>query len=287
MRGVLSLLGLAVIVTAAASAAPAPRGHIAFASASGAHGDVQIWIMRADGRGRRPLTAVNQDNDAPALSPDGRRVAFVSSVASEEDIYVRDVNGTVSTLLASNAASPAWSADGRRIAFSSSADIWVMRADGTHKRRLTRTAAIEGVPTWSPDGKRIAYERDGRIWVMNANGARQRQLTRAAGGVDSAPAWSPDGKRIAYESNRLTNLVDPTDEIWLMNADGSHQVRLTWNALDDKQPAWSPDGRWLAFATARPHPGPLHIWLMRPNGRGLHRATAWQGEQDHPSWSRG
>ena len=123
---------------------------------------------------------------------------------------------------------------------------------------------------------------------MNANGTGQHPLTRNAlgGGVAWAPAWSPDGRRIAYEFNGGTSPVDPTNEIWLMNADGSHQVRLTNNLLQDGQPTWSPDGAWLAFASARPHPGPLHLWEMRPNGKGLHRVSTAAGDEYQPSWSR-
>jgi Tol biopolymer transport system component len=243
--------------------------------------------MRADGRGRRALTAVNQNNEAPALSPNGKRIVFAARTETQHDIYVRDVNGTVSTLLATDGANPAWSADGKRIASSSSsADIWVMRADGTRKRRLTQTVALEDVPTWSPDGRRIAYVHDGRIWVMNASGTAQHALTKSVSGVDWSPTWSPDGRRIAYQSNRQTNPADPTNEIWLMNSDGTHQVRLTHNALSDFQPWWSPDGRWIAFASERPQPGRSHIWVMRPNGRGLHRVSTWRGEEYHPSWSR-
>ncbi len=280
--------GAAFVATVASAApGPAPQGRIAFASTSGAHGNVQVWIMRADGRGRRPLTAVNQFNEAPALSPNGRKVAFDTITGTEHDLYVRDVNGMVSTLLASNAQNPSWSPDSRRIAFASSADVWVIRADGTRKHRLTRSTALEDTPTWSPDRRRLAFVRDGRIWIMNANGSAQHVLTKTVDGVDWAPAWAPDGRRVAYESNRQTNLTSPTNEIWLINTDGSHQVRLTHNALNDSQPAWSPDSRWLAFASERPHPGRNHIWLIRPNGRGLHRADTWQGEEYHPSWARG
>jgi TolB protein len=77
-----------------------------------------------------------------------------------------------------------------------------------------------------------------------------------------------------------------TNEIWLVNADGSHQVRLTHNALNDDHPSWSPDGRWLVFASEMPGHSVTHLWLMRPNGKGLHRATSWPGEQINPSWAR-
>jgi Tol biopolymer transport system component len=61
---------------------------------------------------------------------------------------------------------------------------------------------------------------------------------------------------------------------------------LTHNKLPDNHPVWSPDGGWLAFSSSRPGGGIGHLWLMRPNGQGLHRLTSWAGEQYWPSWSR-
>jgi hypothetical protein len=71
-----------------------------------------------------------------------------------------------------------------RIAFSDETnDVWTMRADGSHVRRLTDGPAQQFDPTWSPDGSRIAYRHwphDGtsRIFVMKADGSDQRNLTR-------------------------------------------------------------------------------------------------------------
>jgi Tol biopolymer transport system component len=86
---------------------------------------------------------------------------------------------------------PAWSPDGRKIAFQSKrrfgsnagkGEIYVMNADGSGKRNLTRNRAQDGSPSWSPDGRRIGFvsNRDGRrpeAHVMNADGSGQRSLT--------------------------------------------------------------------------------------------------------------
>ena len=131
---------------------------------------------------------------------------------------------------------PVSSPDGRKIAFTSARDgynaIYVMNADGSEQRRLTRNKWADGFPAWSPDGHRIAFTstRDGNaeIYVMSADGSDQRRLTRnpADDGVGylgwSSSAWSPDGREIAFASQR-----DGNDEIYVMNADGSGVRRLT------------------------------------------------------------
>jgi TolB protein len=286
------VLGVAAVCAAAGLAASAPTGKIVFSSASGVDGKAQIWVVNANGTRRHSLSPATVYEDGPALSRDGRRIAFVR----RGDIYVMSATGSnVRRLTFSPAVegSPTWSPDGRWVAYSSyragKSDIWKMRADGGSKKRLTRTAGLEDVPDWSPDGRKIVYAGpQARIWVMNANGAGQHPLTRNAlgGGVAWAPAWSPQGTRIAYEFSGGTGAVNPTNEIWLVNADGSHSVRLTKNQLEDGQPTWSPDGQWLAFTSARPHPGPLHLWEMRPNGKGVHRVSASTADEYQPSWAK-
>jgi TolB protein len=156
-------------------------------------------------------------------------------------------------------ALPAWSPDGRRIAYeynpsptgmpARNSDIYVMNANGTGVRRLTRQVGFDGDPAWSPDGRKIVFEstRSGNadIWVMNADGTNPRQLTRSAA-FDGDPAWSPGGSRIAFTSARTGNR-----EIYLMNPDGSGVLDISNNPADDFDPTWAPSGEWVAFVSDR------------------------------------
>jgi Tol biopolymer transport system component len=103
-----------------------------------------IYVMNADGSGKRKLTHDARYNTEPAWSPDGRKIAF-------------------------------------RTARDGNAEIYVMNADGSGKRNLTRNPAKDVHPSWSPDGRRIAFvsNRDERpeAHVMNADGSGQRSLT--------------------------------------------------------------------------------------------------------------
>ena len=134
----------------------------------------QVWVMNADGSGQRRLTHNGARNFAPAWSPDGRRIAFERRVgrvnyggckacgrASGFEVWVAHADGSQARMLARDAAEPSWSPDGQKIAFAKhplgmtfekqSADIYVMAADGSGQRNLTRTPGWgEHSPAWSP-----------------------------------------------------------------------------------------------------------------------------------------
>jgi Tol biopolymer transport system component len=87
---VCSFLLAAAACATAASAASAPSGKIVFASASGVEDKSQIWVMNANGTGRHPLSPATSYEDGPALSRDGRRIAF----GKRGDIYVMSSSGS-------------------------------------------------------------------------------------------------------------------------------------------------------------------------------------------------
>ncbi len=158
----------------------------------------------------------------PVLSPDGRRVVFLSLQAGTSALFVADL-------------------------------------DTLRLRRLTTDSFINEQPAWSPDGTQIVYasERGGErdLYVIGLDGTPPRQLT-FTDGRDYAPAWSPDGTRIAYS---LAGVGDP-GEIFVVSVDGQTTRRLTYHRGLDVRPAWSPDGRWLAFASDRD--GSLNLYRI-------------------------
>jgi Tol biopolymer transport system component len=217
-------------------------------------GPTQIERMNRDGTGRIPLTGTNANNDRPAWSPDGSRIAFVSSRDGNNEIYVMNADGSGQTRLTNNSISdvdPVWSPDGSRIAFVTEvfsgtllSNIHVMNADGTGQMALT-TSNDDHDPVWSPDSSRIAFAsgRTGNdeIFVMFANGSSQLNVTNNPA-LDEQPAWSPNGAQIAFVTNR-----DGTEEIYRMNVNGSSQTRVTNHFAEDTDLAWSPDGTQIAF----------------------------------------
>ncbi len=179
------------------------------------------------------------------------------------------------------------SLEGQIVLSDETNDIWSMRADGTHVRRLTSSPAMEFDPTWSPDGSRIAYRHwphngTSRIFVMKADGSDQWNLTRKD---VWGPDWSPDGRRIAFNSVVGTGGFDVYG--YVVAPDGSGLRRISRHYVE--YPAWSPDGSRIAFMA--PEPGATgsnpdyNIFGMDADGSHVRRLTTAPGEDGWPAWS--
>jgi len=158
-------------------------------------------------------------------------------------------------------------------------DIWVLRADGSRRRRLTRSGpGTDFDPDFSPDGKRIVFRSSrGRyapdrysigleaIRVVDVHTRRQRQIQPYTGGL--FPAWSPDGNAIAFSGLRSSG--GPVDTIQLMRPDGSGPVDLD---MPGEVATWSPDGTRIAFAS-HPGDGNWAVWTMRRDGNDRRHLT--------------
>ena len=253
----------------------------------------EIYVVDAEGGDPTRFTyeVGGGTAEVPAVSPDGRRIAFSSVVSGptgpivEHEIYVLNADGTEPRNLTRHPDfdwKPAWSPDGSRIAFISTrdgnADVWVMDADGSNPSNLTASPQWEGMPAWLPDGSRIAFARDPglgeavELYVMNADGREAEKLV--AGEFNAfSPSWAPDGSRIVFEGSL---------ELFVANADGSGIVNLLQGAaFPSVSPSWSPDGSRIAFASRQPFGH--GIYVVNPDGSGIRQLTA--GPDDHPAWS--
>jgi Tol biopolymer transport system component len=157
------------------------------------------------------------------VSPDGKRVAFVSGRSGTTEIWVCDSDGKNPLPLTSLGHDavyfPSWSPDGRFIAFESDLagknDIYVMSADGGQPRRLTTDASHEGSPSWSRDGRWIYFASDrggdSQLWKVHPEGGEAVQVTRDGG-------WfaleSRDGRYVYYQKE------GDVRGLWRMPVDG-------------------------------------------------------------------
>ena len=201
-------------------------------------------------------------------------------------LFVADPSGTTQQPLLGYAdhRSPVLSPDGARIAFHSSRDgddeVFVMDADGSDLRQLTRNQWDDRDPVWSPDGARIAFHgnRDGddEVFVMDADGSDLRQLTRNQWD-DRSPVWSPDGTRIAFIRSGVG--------IFVMDADGSDVLRIPAGRGWDTGPTWSSDSENIAFVRRNVRNGEWDIFVAASNGSHLRQLTHGAGWSVDPVWS--
>jgi len=219
-----------------------------FVAESDEHGFSDLVRQEArKGAEQERLTDAREGSFEPAVSPDGTRVAFVSSKEGDPEVYVMRLGGTEVqrlTTFHSEDWGPQWSPDGQWLSFFSSREqgrerLFIVRPDGTDLRAVSGAAQTgdEREAVWSPDGKRLAFvgrPRGGkaRIWVAQVEGGEPVPLTDGQQ-VDDQPAWSPDGKHLVYVSERGEDV-----DLYLMRADGTGQTRLTTAKGADWLPRW-------------------------------------------------
>jgi Tol biopolymer transport system component len=199
--------------------------------------------------------------------------------------------------------------------------VFVMKPDGTGRRRLTTSNVRSKGAAWSPDGKRAALygataaDSDNfDIFVVDSDGSDRRRLTSGSA-REVQPAWSPDGRRIAYVRDEDIWIMDSDGgnqhlairnggepswspngrrlvygslrrsrvQVYTANLDGSRERKLTRGRADSEMPSWSPDGRRIVFTTFRN--GETDVYVMRADGSHERRLTRSPARDEAASWS--
>ncbi len=201
---------------------------IAFQTTRGGSQENQdIWKITVDDNGDllksvRLTTSASKDIQ-PAVSPDGKKIAFTSNRDGDFDLYVMRANEPEGP---------------------TNVPVKLTR-DGSNPDSI---GLSDGAPYWSPDGKRIAFQStrmgdadfNTDVWVMEARpegstNVPVRLTSKALSAYEGRPAWSPDGKKIAFQSYRGGNV-----EVFKMRADGTRKVNLTKDSISGGEPSWQP-----------------------------------------------
>jgi Tol biopolymer transport system component/DNA-binding winged helix-turn-helix (wHTH) protein len=228
-----------------------------------------------------PLTSYPGRQINPALSPDGKQVAFAwdGEKGDNFDIYVKLVNAGEQPLrLTSNPAAeftPAWSPDGRYIAFCRELpdhiEIWMITALGGGDRKLGESAGCGGL-SWSPNGKFLALVDKSashgpfNIFFLSVESGGKQKITSSVPNEyegDYSPHFSPDGRNIAFRTNifavgeiyvlPLSSNGTPVGEPRRLISEGHRIVDFDWAA----------DSRSIVFASEGSRAG---LWEIPASG---------------------
>lgn len=234
----------------------------------------------------RRLTVTPEREHFPAISPDGRRFAFVRAVGPprSSDLFVAALDGGVTRLTASDVEefAPQFSPDGQSLVYTVRAgergSVWSVPALGGPPSLLVEDAEWG---TWAPDGRRVAFVRrePGQRTAVLALELETGEIARLWGQDTplGAASWSPDGAYVAaIGGNRA----------WIGAADGSGAVRAVGPEFEYvRSVAWEPDARALIVDGRLPGQGG-NLTRLPLDGTPPTALTRGSTELFHPSLSR-
>jgi Tol biopolymer transport system component len=166
------------------------------------NGDLDIYTMDADGNNVRQLTHELGYDGGPFWSYDGTKIVYRAE-HPQTPAQIQDYKN----LLARGLIRPG------------NLELWVMNADGSGKRQLTRNGAANFAPYWLPDGQRIIFASNvGNasdpsgfdLYLVREDGTGLERVTQYSG-FDAFPMFSSDGKRLVWASNRSGRVEHETN----------------------------------------------------------------------------
>jgi Tol biopolymer transport system component len=232
----------------------------------------------------------------PALSPDGRHLAYASCSRSYAchvevvELGPDDMPKGAARRLTRRVIWPqglAWTRDGASVVFGDnlSGRLWRVGLLGDHPPERIEIAGFGHgfFPAIAVSRDRLAFANSGSsMGIYRFQAGRPPEAVAASSSFwDWNPHLSPDGSRLAFESQR----GGEGDEVWLAASDGANPVQLTHGpGLWQGSPRWSPDGRRIAFDSFG-EDGQWDIWTIDGDGGSLRRLTSNPADENMPTWS--
>jgi eukaryotic-like serine/threonine-protein kinase len=266
-----------------------------------------LFALAIDTGEKRRITSVagnSVSDSAPAISPDGRFLAFSRGVGAFCELFLLGLSSDLApaaepkrlTFDARFSVSPAWTPDSREIVFAARKrqggdELW--RVDIQQFREPKQVVyAGEGVsyPALSRQGGRLAYSRrfsDPNIWRLDLAARSSGYVTApaklsqivASTLLDTNAQFSPDGKQIVFQSDRSGH-----SEIWTSASNGLGSMQLTRLSAHSGSPRWSPDAQSIVFDSSVE--GQFEVYVMTASGGKPKRLTNNAALDAVPTWSR-
>jgi len=206
------------------------------------------------------LTDMPGREETPAISPDGKAVAFVAGAGGKRQIWVIQLAGGPPHAITKDDADhygPRWSADSNSLIYLASGAIWETPAAGGMARMLVDAVAPGDL---SHDGKSLAFFRlrDGsaELTIAARDGSNPRIVTKTPGvGIYSNLRWDLGDQKLAYQEGR---------NLFVSAISGGEPVRAAVGEAPVAGFAWTPDNAGLIVSSSRDTSGPLvyNLWLI-------------------------
>ncbi|HTS89858.1 MAG TPA: hypothetical protein VMG41_15295 [Gemmatimonadales bacterium] len=212
----------------------------------------ELYYIRKDGLMYLKLTNDTIHEDQPAVSPDGKKIAYLCEA-------------------------------------NNNADICLMNIDGSNSVRLTQDTSFDGFPHWTPDGSQITFtshrghgDHGNDLWIMDTLGANQHPITNGGDVAYEDGQFDPTGTRLVA-SRQIDTLPNP-DLVFVDAATGN--VTPFWQpyVFQELHPTWSPDGKRIAF-TATNGGSDFHVEVRDLTGGHPVYLHLISGTLNTPSWS--
>ena len=183
-------------------------------------GERALFVARGDiftapiekGPTRNLTNSSNAHDKWARWSPDGTKIAFISDLDGEDEVYVINQDGS-----------------------------------GKPEELTHGFQAMLYAPEWAADGKRLAFsDKDGKLYVLTLDDKKVTQIAKDAGGNLRDYTWSHDGGQLAFTMSNPNSF----SSIYIWSVAGGEVHRITSDVFDAGDPAWDPDGNYLYYIAA-------------------------------------
>ncbi|MCE5207787.1 MAG: S9 family peptidase [Chloroflexi bacterium] len=222
-----------------------------------------LWMLDIVSGESRPFTSEKTGGSAPAWSPDGKKIAFISASDEIPQVFIIPTDGgeayPLTKMKQGVGGGPVWSPDGKLIAFTAGPKT-EEKPDPKKPYRLTRNV-------YRFDGVGYLHDKLQDLYIIPAEGGEAKQLTSDDLNY-SSPVWSPDGKEILYLAALAPDSFSSAQTMKIVDLEGKARGLIKdWGEIG--QAVWMPDGKNILF-TGAPAGTPIgtksDLWLVSKDG---------------------